>query len=131
VLGIRRIFISKSLHNEILIPETTFLNVSVRIEINANASLTKDIGLAALVLLATPFSTSIPTVLISPVVCFSMFNAKSAFDGRPYAVHARFHVSLTDHEARKLSRADGTSHVERYGTRSHSVLTTPQTPTDV
>jgi hypothetical protein len=121
VLGIRRILISKSLHNEVVAPESTFLNVLVRVQFNYNSSLTNDVGLVALVLTTSPFSTSIPTVLISPVVCFSMFNAKSPFVRRPYTLQARFHISLKDQSARKRSRADGSIAVERYEKMAHRV----------
>jgi len=115
VLGIRRLLISATKLDVLIIPKTCFLNVTVRVANVANENSAKDIGLAALVLSASPFSTSIATALISPVVCVSVFNAKSSsvFKNPSYLVHTVFPVSLNDHKARKTTKADGSDLVER------------------
>jgi hypothetical protein len=114
VLGIRRLLIGKTLRNELIVPGTTFLNVSVRVESEAIGNETIDMGFAALVLHRSPFSDSMPIFLISPVVCFSMFNTHKRFTSQPYSIYAKFFISLGDHQARKQIRADGSSFVERY-----------------
>ena len=119
VLGIRRLLVYKSSHDEIVVPESTFLNVSVRLELVTNQNQSKDVGFAALVLRTSPFLNfgSFQTVLISPVVCFSIFGAKSiVFVERLYQVHATFPVSSKDHEARKVIKSDGSDVIERYVT---------------
>jgi hypothetical protein len=114
VLGMRRLLISRSLRSELIIPETNFLNVLVSVEMMSGSNAAIDIGFVALALLKSPFSTSSQPALISPVVCFSMFNAKSKFEQRPYLLHTKFHIPLEDHEARILPRKDGSDAVERY-----------------
>ena len=110
----RRLLISGNLRSELIIPETNFLNVLVIVEMMSGSNATIDIGFVALALLKSPFSTSSQPALISPVVCFSMFNAKSKFEQRPYLLHTKFHIPLEDHEARILPRKDGSDAVERY-----------------
>jgi len=114
VLGIRRLLLSTFKYNVLIVPKTSFLNVTVNVVFVANANLA-DAGLTALVLSDSPFSTSIATALISPVVYVSVFNAKSSstFIQQPYSVHAVFSVSVKDHRARKATKADGSDLAER------------------
>jgi hypothetical protein len=113
ILGMRRLLISGSLRSVLIIPEANFLNVLVRVEMMADSNATIDIGFVALALPKSPFSTSFQPALISSVVCFSMFNAKSKFDQRPYLLHTKFHIPFEDHEARNMPGKDGSDAVER------------------
>ena len=115
VLGIRRRLMISRQQNVLIIPKSSFLNVSVSVKMGIDLPSTKDVGITVLVLTISPFSTSIPAALISPVVYVSTFNAKSSTElfQEPYVVHAEFPVSLNDHKSRKMSKSDGSDMVER------------------
>jgi hypothetical protein len=107
VVGIRRL--SSSAVAALVVPSSSSLAVSVSVAPAVDANIPREVGIAAVVLAASPFTASSSKPLLSPALNVVLFNPDSgaALGQERTHVNVVFPVTQASHDVRVVERQDG------------------------
>jgi len=112
VQGVRRLRSATPLAS--IVPSSALMLVAVAVAPDADASTAVDVGLVVVIQATSPFTDTASTVLISPSVALTSFNADTGttIPGIRNVIEAKFPVSQSSHDSRTVINAAGQRRAE-------------------